>query len=100
MAHFAELTSDGVVVAVLVIANNEMLVDGAEQEIRGVDLLESLFGHRIWKQTSYNGRIRKRYAGIGYTYDERLDAFIPPRPGEGWTLDEATAMWVETPTSE
>jgi hypothetical protein len=100
MAHFAELTSDGVVVAVLVIANNEMLVDGAEQEIRGVDLLESLFGHRRWKQTSYNGRIRKRYAGIGYTYDERLDAFIPPRPGEGWTLDEATAMWVETPTSE
>jgi hypothetical protein len=100
MAHFAELTSDGVVVAVLVIANNEMLVDGAEQEIRGVDLLESLFGHRRWKQTSYNGRIRKRYAGIGYTYDELLDAFIPPRPGEGWTLDEATAMWVETPTSE
>jgi hypothetical protein len=100
MAHFAELTPGGVVVAVLVIANNEMLVDGAEQEIRGVDLLESLFGHRRWKQTSYNGRIRKRYAGIGYTYDELLDAFIPPRPGEGWTLDEATAMWVETAASE
>jgi hypothetical protein len=95
MAHFAELTPGNVVVAVLVVSNDELLLDGVEQEIRGIDLLESLFGHRRWKQTSYNGRIRKRYAGIGYTYDELLDAFIPPRPGEGWTLDEATAMWVE-----
>lgn len=96
MAHFAELTPGNVVVAVLVVSNDELLLDGVEQEIRGIDLLESLFGHRRWKQTSYNGRIRKRYAGIGYTFDERLDAFVPPRPGEGWTLDESTVTWVET----
>ena len=95
MAHFAELTPEGVVVAVMVVANDVLLVDGVEVEERGVDLLESLFQHRRWVQTSYHGTIRGTYAGVGYVYDESLDIFTPPCPGEGWTLDEATATWVQ-----
>lgn len=93
MAHFAQLDENNVVTQVIVVHNNELLVDGVEQEDKGVAFCESLFGGR-WIQTSYNNRIRKRYAGIGYTYDSQRDAFIPPKPaGEGWVLDEATCIW-------
>jgi hypothetical protein len=46
-------------------------------------------------RTIYHGNIRKNYAGIGYTYRDDLDAFVPPCPGEGWTLDESTATWIQ-----
>ena len=46
-----------------------------------------------WKQTSYNGNIRKNFAGIGFTYDATKDAFIPPQPFPSWTLDESTCLW-------
>ncbi|MCE9546201.1 MAG: hypothetical protein K8T25_11860 [Planctomycetia bacterium] len=95
MAHFAELSEENVVVAVLVVSNDVLMVNGVEQEQLGVDLLESLLGHRRWKQTSYNGRRRRHYAGIGYQYREDTDMFVPPCPGEGWTLDDATGTWVE-----
>lgn len=95
MAHFAELSEENVVVAVLVVSNDVLMVNGVEQEELGVDLLESLFGHRRWKQTSYNGRRRQRYAGIGYQYRADTDMFVPPCPGEGWTLDEVNGVWVE-----
>lgn len=94
MAHFAELNSENIVTRVLVVANAAMLVDGAESEAAGVDLLESLYGHRNWKQTSYNGNQRKNYAGIGFTYDAARDAFIAQQPYPSWTLDEATCCWV------
>jgi hypothetical protein len=50
-----------------------------------------------WIQTSYNGNIRKNYAGIGYTYDSQRDAFIPPQPYPSWSLVEDTCLW-EPPT--
>jgi hypothetical protein len=46
-----------------------------------------------WKQTSYSGSFRKNFAGIGYTYNADLDAFIPPKPYPSWVLDDATCQW-------
>lgn len=95
MAHFAELDENNFVISVVAVANDVLLVDGAEVEARGVDLLESLTGHRRWVQTSYSGRFRGVYAGIGFRYRDDLDVFAPPCPGESWTLDEATGVWRE-----
>lgn len=75
MAHFAEINKDNIVTQVIVVHNNELLVDGVETESKGVDFLASLFGHRNWKQTSYNDSIRGRYAGIGMRYNANLDEF-------------------------
>lgn len=94
MAHFAELNESNVVTQVIVVANAELVVDGVESEAKGIDFLESLYGHRNWKQTSYNGNQRYNYAGVGFTYDAGRDAFIPPQPFASWTLDEATCRWV------
>ena len=58
----------------------------------GVAFCERLFGG-TWKQTSYNGNFRKNYAGIGYTYNSDLDAFVPPKPFASWLLNEETAQW-------
>lgn len=76
MAHFAELDENNNVTQVIVVHNNELLVDGVETESKGVDFLESLFGHRRWKQTSYNSNMRGRYAGIGMKYDSERDEFV------------------------
>lgn len=88
MAHFAEVV-DGVVTQVLVVADT--------QEHRGQDFLANDLGlGGTWVQTSYNGNIRKNYAGIGYTYDEARDAFIAPKPEchpDLVTLDEETCRW-------
>jgi hypothetical protein len=93
MAHFAELGLDNTVKRVVVIHNNELLDgDGVEQESLGIAFCEQLFGG-TWVQTSYNGNIRKNYAGVGYTYNSSLDAFIPPKPYASWTLDETTCQW-------
>lgn len=94
MAHFAELDDNNVVLRVIVVATKDnSTADGIEKESIGQAFCERLFGGR-WVQTSYNGNIRKRYAGIGYTYDVTLDAFIPPQPYPSWTLDNATADWI------
>ena len=58
----------------------------------GYDWFVENLGGR-WVQTSYNGNIRKNFAGIGYTYDEDRDAFIPPKPFDSWTLNETTCRW-------
>jgi hypothetical protein len=86
MAHFAQLDENNVVTQVIVVANEELLDNGVESEAKGIAFCQSLLGGN-WKQTSYNGNIRKRYAGIGYTYDEALDAFILPQPYGSWVLD-------------
>lgn len=93
MAHFAELDTDGIVTQVVVVANDVILVDGTESEAAGVDFLELLYGHRRWKQTSYNATIRKNFAGIGYRYDSLIDAFVPPQPWPSWRLNTETAQW-------
>lgn len=92
MAHFAQLDSNNVVTQVIVVHNNELLDNGVENEAKGIAFCQSLFGG-IWKQTSYNGTIRKNFAGIGYTFDAGRNAFIPPKPYNSWTLDESTCRW-------
>ena len=94
MAHFAKLDENNVVLEVHVVHNNELLDEnGIEQEQKGIDFLINWSnGYLAWKQTSYNGNIRKNYAGIGYTYRADIDAFVPPQPFASWTLN-ADARW-------
>jgi hypothetical protein len=93
MAHFAELDDNNIVKQVIVVHNNELLDEsGNESEQKGIDFCINLFGGR-WVQTSYNGNIRKNYAGQGYLYDPIRDAFVPPQPYPSWLLDEQTCQW-------
>jgi len=88
MAHFAELDSDNKVLRVIVVHNNELLVNGIENEQKGIDFCKSLFGSNTnWVQTSYNNNFRKQYAGINYTYDSIKNKFIAPQPYPSWSLD-------------
>jgi len=95
MAHFAKLDEDNNVLEVHVVNNMELLdVNGTEHESIGVAFLIGWSGgYPYWKQTSYNGNIRKNFAGIGYTYDPVRDAFIPPKPYASWVLNETTCLW-------
>jgi hypothetical protein len=93
MAHFAKLDENNNVLAVHVVNNDVITIDGNESEQAGVDFLTGLHGHTLWKQTSYNGTTRKNYAGIGYTYDAVRNAFIAPKPYSSWTLNETTCQW-------
>lgn len=91
MAHWAEIDENNVVLRVTVGDN-----DGPNGDEGYQWLIENLGG--TWVKTSYNGNIRKNFAGIGYTYDENLDAFISPKPFDSWMLNENTCQW-EAPTS-
>ncbi len=104
MAHFAKINSDNIVEKVITIHNNELLDNGIESELKGIEFCKSLLGQNTnWVQTSYNTRggvhilggipLRKNYASIGYTYDSQRDAFIEPKPFNSWTLDENTCYW-------
>jgi hypothetical protein len=94
MAYFAKLDENNVVLEVHAIDNNELLQDGIESEAKGIQfLIDWSGGYTNWKQTSYNRRIRKNYAGIGYTYDATRDAFIPPQSFPSWILNEETCLW-------
>jgi hypothetical protein len=109
MASFAKIGLNNKVIEVLSVVN-EVLHDsnGVEQESIGIDFLTKLTGWAIWKQTSYNTHggvhsfggksLRKNFSGIGYTYDEDRDAFIPPKPFNSWILNEDTCLW-ETPVA-
>jgi hypothetical protein len=104
MASFAKIGLNNKVIEVLSV-NNEVLKDsnGIEQEAIGIDFLTKLTGYPVWKQTSYNTNggvhslggtpLRKNYAGIGMTYDEDRDAFIPKKPFNSWVLNEDTCLW-------
>tara|TARA_R100000995_G_C3413930_1_gene90702 strand:+ start:247 stop:627 length:381 start_codon:yes stop_codon:yes gene_type:complete len=99
MAHFVKLGIGNKVIQGVVVHN-----DVATSEQAGIDFLNNLFKtNDIWKQTSYNTYggehklggtpFRKNFAGLGFKYDESLDAFIPPRPFTSWTLNEETCLW-------
>ena len=102
MAHFAQ-TENNIVTKVIVVSDKDTADEhGVEKEDIGIAFCSNLLGG-TWKQTSYNARIRKNYAGIGYTYDEGLDAFIAPKPFASWVLDTNKAQWkapVDYPTDE
>ena len=93
MAHFAKLDENNVVTQVVVVDNKDTSdASGVEKEYIGAAFCERLLGG-TWKQTSYNGNFRKNYAGIGYTYNADIDAFVPPKPFASWVLNEDTAQW-------
>jgi hypothetical protein len=86
MAHFAQIDENNIVTQVLVVPDNA--------EDRGQDYLANDLGlGGIWVQTSYTNRIRKNYAGVGFTYDSVRDAFIAPKPFNSWVLNEDTCCW-------
>ena len=94
MAHFCRIDENGIVQQVIVVDNKDTAdASGVEKEYIGAAFCERLLGG-TWKQTSYNGNFRKNYAGLGYTYDSVRDAFIPPKPSDDATLDEATCQWI------
>ncbi len=93
MAHFAQLDDNNIVTQVIVIANEKILLDGIENETKGIEFCKSLLGEDTrWVQTSYSGTIRKNYAGIGYIYDPVADHFFAPQPYPSWILD-VDAQW-------
>jgi hypothetical protein len=93
MAHFAELDENNVVKRVIVVGNADTSdANGVEKEHIGAAFCERLLGG-VWKQTSYNNNFRKRYAGIGFTYNAELDAFVAPKPYASWVLNNTTADW-------
>jgi hypothetical protein len=110
MASFAKIGLNNKVIAVHSVVN-EVLHDSnrVEREDIGIDFLTKLHGWSIWVQTSYNTHggvhnnggtpLRKNFAGIGYTYDEDRDAFIPPKPYQSWILKEDTCQW-EAPVAK
>ena len=114
MAHYAFLDENNIVTEVIVGRNETEVVDGVSD-------WETYYGNRrgqVCKRTSYNGNVRKQFAGVGYTYDETADVFIAPKPFASWSLDanydwqapiaypadgkdylwdEANQVWVESP---
>ena len=94
MATFAKIGLNNKVIEVLSVHNNELLdSNGVEQEVNGIDFLTKLTGWSIWVQTSYNNNFRKNHAGIGMTYDEDRDFFIPKKTNPSWILNETTCQW-------
>ena len=104
MASFAKIGLNNKVIEVLSLHNNVLKdSNGIEQEVNGIDFLTKLTGYPVWKQTSYNTHggvhssggtpLRKNHAGIGMTYDETRDAFIPKKPFNSWILNETTCLW-------
>jgi hypothetical protein len=90
MANWAEIDDNNKVIRVVVTDNNDPNGD------EGITWLQENLGG-VWVQTSYNKNFRKNFAGIGFTYDSELDAFIPPKPFDSWLLNETTCQW-ESPT--
>jgi hypothetical protein len=94
MAHWAKINSENIVEQVIAVSN--------DKPNEGADWVIETFGG-VWVQTSYNTLgghhllggtpMRKNYAGIGYTFDEQRDAFIPPRPFASWILNESSCLW-------
>ena len=92
MAHYAFLDENNVVTEVITGIDETELIEGLDTET-----WYGNFRGQVCKRTSYNGNYRKNYAGIGCTYDEERDAFIPLKPFASWVLNEDTCQW-ESPT--
>jgi hypothetical protein len=89
MAHYAFLDNNNIVTEVIVGIDETELIEGLDPET-----WYGNFRGQVCKRTSYNGKIRKNYAGIGFTYDQNRDAFIGPKPFNSWIIDEETCQWV------
>lgn len=99
MAHYAFLDENNMVIEVITGIDEAELIEGKDPETWYAE-----FKGQACKRTSYNHKIRNSFAGVGYTYYEKRDAFIPPKPSEDAILDEETCQWVlpevETPPTE
>jgi len=99
MAHYAFLDENNIVTEVITGVDEDIIqtdLDGS-QVGGSSESWETWYGNfrgQVCKRTSYSGNYRKNYAGIGYTYDEDRDAFIPPKPFASWVLDEDTCWWI------
>ena len=89
MAHYAFLDENNIVTEVIAGIDEDELIEGKDPETWYGE-----FRGQVCKRTSYNGNIRKNYAGVGYSYNEELDAFISPQPFKSWTLDNDTCQWI------
>jgi len=91
MAHFAELDGSNVVKRVVVVGNDVTTAAGPlgdnDMHVDGETWCVNFFKGGTWKQTSYNNKFRKQYAGKGFTYDSAKDKFISPQPYASWSLD-------------
>jgi len=94
MAHYAFLDINNIVTEVITGKDETELIDGLTPE-----KWYSNFRGQTCKRTSYNNNYRKNYAGIGYTFNQDLDAFIAPKPYPSWILDESTCQW-EAPVNK
>jgi hypothetical protein len=88
MAHYAFLDENNIVTEVIKGIDETELIEGLNPET-----WYGNFRGQTCKRTSFNGNIRKNYAGVGYTYDAAKDAFIEPKPYPSWVLDETTCQW-------
>jgi len=98
MAHYAFLNNDNIVIEVITGVDEEIIqtdLDGTQVggSSEAWEIFYGNFRNQTCKRTSYNGNYRKNYAGIGYTYDQERDAFIPPKPFNKWILNEETCQW-------
>ena len=94
MAHFAKINEEKIVQQVIVVNNSDCGgLEFPESELIGQSFINSIGLTGTWKQTSYNSNFRKNYAGIGYSFDESRDAFIPEKPYQSWVLNEDTCKW-------
>lgn len=89
MAHYAFLDTNNRVTEVIVGRNENEIVD----DVSDWEKYYGDFRNQVCKRTSYNGNYRKNFAGIGYTYDFKRDAFIAPQPHNKWILNESTCQW-------
>ena len=100
MAHFAKINEENIVQQVIVVNNSDCGgLEFPESESIGQSFINSIGLIGTWKQTSYNSNFRKNYAGIGYSFDESRDAFIPEKPYQSWVLNEDTCRW-EAPVAK
>ena len=101
MAHYALINSDNIVVQVITgVDENVIQTDLDGTQVGGSsEAWEQFYASRPWfegltcKRTSYNGTIRKNFAGVGYKYDAQFDAFIPPKPFPSWKLNYTDYQW-------
>lgn len=92
MAHYAFLDTNNVVTEVIVGIDETELIEGLQPEI-----WYSNFRGQVCKRTSYNNKIRKQFASVGFTFDEVRDEFVAPQPFASWTLDENNDWQPPTP---
>lgn len=96
MAHYAYLDEHNIVTQVITGRNEDEIVNGISD-------WETYYGNirgQVCKRTSFNGNIRKQYAGVGFTYDVVKDQFVSPQPYASWSLDSNNDWQAPTPKPE